>query len=104
MRHIHTRQTESWRPGLNKPDPAKKNIPLASSEDIRRLFRDVSDHTVAAILALHPTLAQLEEAELRTGGVEDIFADHGPAEGVVAEIVELVRMEEDEFEEPREAY
>ena len=75
---------------------------LATSEDIRRLFRHIDDHTVAAVLALHPTIAQLEEAETRTAGAEDMFADLRPAEGVVAEIIELVGMEEDEFGESRD--
>jgi hypothetical protein len=74
---------------------------FATSEDVKRLFRHLDDHTVAAVLALHPTIAQLEEAETRTAGAQDIFADLRPAEGVVAEIIELAGMEEDEFEEPR---
>jgi hypothetical protein len=85
---------------LSKPDQSEQ-LPLVGSEDIRRLFRHADDHTVAAILALRPTLAQLEEAETRTTGTEDIFAALRPAEGVVARIIELVGMEEDEFEEGR---
>ena len=85
---------------LSKPNQPGQ-VPLAGSEDIRRLFRHADDHTVAAVLALRPTLAQLEEAEMRTTGTEDVFAGLRPAEGVVARIIELVGMEEDEFEEER---
>ena len=34
-------------------------------------------------------------------GAEDVFAGLRPAEGVVARIIQLVGMEEDEFEEER---
>jgi hypothetical protein len=81
--------------------PQAEGPHFATREDIIRLFRHLDDHAVAAVLALHPTIAQLEEAETRTTGAQDIFADLRPAEGVVAEIIELVGMEEDEFEEPR---
>jgi flagellar motor component MotA len=80
---------------VDKPHAAH----FAVSADIRRLFRDIDDHAVAAILALKPTVAQLEEAAARTAGAGEFFADVRPATGIVAEIIELVGMEEDEFDE-----
>ncbi len=87
---------------MDKSHPAKhakEEAHLASSEDVRRLFRHLDDHTVVSVLALKPTVAQLEEAVTRTSGAGDIFADLRPAEGVVEEIIELVGMEEEEFDE-----
>jgi hypothetical protein len=74
---------------------------LAGSEDIRRLFRHIDDHTVSAILALKPTMAQLEEAVARGSGAGDIFAGRGPEHGVVARILDLTK-ELDELDEPGE--
>ena len=73
---------------------------LASSEDIRNLLGDLDDHVILDILALKPTIAQVEEAALRVEGEGEVFADIRPAseEGVVAQIVELASA--DEFEEP----
>jgi len=80
---------------------AKQAPHLASSEDIRRLFRHLDDHAVAAILALKPTIAQLEEAAARIAGEGEIFADVRPARGAVEDIVDLVCAEEEEEDEPR---
>jgi hypothetical protein len=86
---------------MDKPHPADQGAHLAGSEDIRRLFRHIDDHTVAAVLALRPTMAQLEEALARASGAGDIFVALGPEHGVVARILELTK-ELDELEDPRE--
>ena len=82
---------------MEKSHPESARV--AGSDDIRRLFRHIDDHTVAAVLALKPTVAQLEEAAARASGAGDIFAGLGPEHGVVARIIELVG-ELDELEEP----
>ena len=78
---------------------AGKNLSIASSDDVRRLFRHLDDHTVASVLALKPTVAQLEEAATRSAGASDIFADIRPERGVVEAIIDLVGMEEEEFDD-----
>ena len=80
-------------------ETATKVATIIRSEDIRRLFRHLDDHTVASILALKPTIAQLEEAVSRTSGAGDIFAGVRPARGVVENIVELAGTEDEEFDE-----
>ena len=86
---------------MDKSHPANQGARLAGSEDIRRLFRHIDDHTVAAVLALKPTMPQLEEAVARASGAGDMFAALGPEHGVVASILELTK-ELDELEDPRE--
>lgn len=82
----------------NASSPAL-SAPSAGSAEVKELFGDIDDHTVAAILALKPTLAQLEEASLRALGAGDAFADVREEKGVVAKIAELVAA--NEFEDPR---
>ncbi len=84
---------------MDKLPSAKANLNLASSEDIRRIFRHLDDHTVASVLALRPTVAQLEEAATRSAGGSDIFADVRPEKGVVEAIIDLVGMENEEFDD-----
>src|SRR5208282_4773812 len=88
-----------WRLTLEKSHPAKQSAHFAGSEDVRRLYRHIEDHTVAAILALKPTIAQLEEAVARASGAGDMFAELGPEHGVAARIIDLTR-ELDELEDP----
>jgi hypothetical protein len=78
---------------------AKQTTNYAGSDDIRRVFRHIDDHTVAAVLAFRPTVPQLEEAAARAAGAGDVFAAIRPAKGVVEGIVGLVAPGEDEFEE-----
>lgn len=84
---------------MDKTQPAGRSARLAGSEDIRRLFRHIDDHTVAAILELKPTLAQLEEAVARASGAGDMFKDLGPEHGVVSRILDLTK-ELDELDDP----
>jgi hypothetical protein len=86
---------------MDKSHPANEGGRLAGSEDVRRLFRHIDDHTVAAVLALKPTMAQLEEAVARGSGAGDMFAALGPEHGTVAQILELTQ-ELEELEEPGE--
>jgi hypothetical protein len=84
---------------MDKSQSAKESLSRATSEDIRRLFRHLDDHTVASILALKPTVAQLEEAATRSAGGSDIFADIRPATGVVEAIIDLLGLEDEEFDD-----
>ncbi|MGO8953739.1 MAG: hypothetical protein ACLPWS_11965 [Rhodomicrobium sp.] len=84
---------------MEKSHPSKQSAHFAGSEDVRRLYRHIDDHTVAAILALKPTIAELEEAAARASGAGDMFAALGPEHGVVARILDLTS-ELDELEEP----
>ena len=84
---------------MDKSQSAKDSLTVASSDDIRRLFRHLDDHTVASVLALKPTVAELQEAATRSAGASDIFADVRPEKGVVEAIIDLVGMETDEFDD-----
>jgi hypothetical protein len=78
---------------------SKSGSEVVTGEIVRQFFGAIEDHTVLAILALRPTIAQLEEAAVRMSGDEEIFAGRGPAGGIVTQIIELVRMEEQAFDE-----
>lgn len=59
---------------MNGPHSARQALHLAGSEDIRRVFRHLDDHTIASVLALNPTVAELEEAAARSAGASDVLA------------------------------
>ncbi len=62
---------------------------LANSEDIRHLLGDLDQHAILDILALRPTVTQIEEAALRIQGEDEVVARIRPASVTVAKIVEL---------------
>lgn len=69
---------------------AKSSGQIVTGETVRHFFRDIQDHTVVAILALQPSIAELEEAALRAGGADEAFIGLRPERSVVARIVELI--------------
>jgi hypothetical protein len=57
----------------------------------------MDDETVVAILALDPNVAQIEEANLwLSGGEETLAKEHRPVDAVVAKILELMAVEDEE--------
>ena len=69
----------------------------ASRNDLERLLGDIEDAKLIAILALEPTLAEVEEAAIWTAGDGDVLAKSGhPLTGVVANIVDILTADEEE--------
>ncbi len=79
---------------MNAPQPAKERRHQTP-------FQPLDDHTVASVLALKPTLAEVEEAAASSAGAGDVFTGGRPSRGIVEAIVELVGMEDEEFGEDR---
>ena len=72
-----------------------------SSQDVRRLFRDIDDHKVAEIVASGATLAELEQVAAYLARQTDVMGEmERPLTGRAARIYELLRRDEETFEEP----
>lgn len=71
----------------------------ASHDDLTRILGEVDDAKIVEILALKPTLKEVEEAALWLAGDGDVLAKEGhPLGGIVAAIVDIMVSDE---EEPR---
>jgi hypothetical protein len=69
----------------------------ATGSDVHQILGDVDDGTAVAILALRPTVAQLDEARVWLNGTGDVLGrGHRPLDGVVAEIFDMIKVEEEE--------
>jgi len=69
----------------------------ATGSDLHEILGDIDDSTAVAILALRPSLAQLEEARVWLNGGGDILGkEHRPLDGVVAEIFDMLRVDDEE--------
>ena len=74
----------------------------ASRDDVVRLFGHIEDEAVAEILALMPTIAELEEAQAWFTGQGDALARAGhPQTPRIAAILDIVAEEEDDDEPPK---
>jgi hypothetical protein len=82
-------------PKPNSSDPAQGE--RATGKDLREILGDMDDTTVLAILALHPSVAQIEEARIWLDGEGDILAkQQRPLDGIVVQIFDMLRVEEEE--------
>ena len=72
----------------------------ATSSDLHQILGDMDDSTAVAILALRPSVAQLEEAQVLLNGSGDVLGEeHRPLDGVVAQIFDMLAVVEED--EPR---
>ncbi len=72
----------------------------AASVDVIRTLGDLDDAKVAEILALRPSLADLEDVAICMAGDQDILAANGHRVPLTAaRIIELLAEEEEEPEE-----
>jgi len=70
-------------------------------DDVKRILGDIEESKIIEILALKPTLAEVEEAAVWASGDGDVLAKAGhPQTGVIAQIVDILTADEEE-PEPR---
>jgi hypothetical protein len=76
---------------MTTQSPGQPQQDVASS-DVRRLVGDVDDATVAAILALRPSLGDLEDVSACLAGDQDVLARRGhhvpPLAGRILDMLE----------------
>jgi len=72
---------------------------LASGDEVKRILGDLEDAKLLGIMALRPSIRDVEEASLWLAGDADIFGAGQPLKLVAGDIVAIVTA--DEEEEPR---
>ena len=68
----------------------------ATSADVKGVLGDMDEAQVLAILALEPTVADLEMASMSLSGDNDVYGAGPPLKGVAGEIVALLTVDEEE--------
>jgi hypothetical protein len=70
---------------------------VVSRSDLTDIVGDIDDDKIVAILALQPSLVDLEEAAIWATGDGDVLAKAGrPLTGVAAEVFEILTADEEE--------
>jgi hypothetical protein len=88
IEHELTRQTRR---------AGEKTSPQATSEDVRRILRDPDERKIIEILSLKPTVAELEQAAMWSGGEGDVLGKMGrQLTGRAAQIFEILSADHDE--------
>ena len=79
---------------------AGESAALATAEDIRRILGSLDEAKRLAILALRPTMRDVEEASLWLAGDSDIFGAGQPLKPLAGEIVAVLTADEEEESRP----
>jgi hypothetical protein len=72
----------------------------ATIEDMRAILGDIDATKMLPIMALRPTIADIEEASIWLGGDRDVFGAGQPLKGIASQIVTILTADEEE-ERPR---
>lgn len=87
---------------IGKKPARKSHSALATYDDLIQAFGDLDATKAVAVLALKPTLAELEEAVMRLADEEeDLASNPRQPKGIVAEILNILAVEEDEQRQGR---
>jgi hypothetical protein len=78
------------------PTETEKLQALATYADVKGVLGDVDDAKTAAILALRPTIVDIEEASMWLSGDTDVFGPGQPLKDVPGQIVALLTADEEE--------
>ena len=76
---------------------------LAAADDVRRILGTLDEAKLLNIMALRPTILDVEEASVWLAGDSDIFGAGQPLKPVAGEIVAILTVDEEEEPEPRAA-
>ena len=73
---------------------------LATADDVVRILGNLDAIKMLPIMALRPTITDVEEASMWLGGDRDVFGPGPPLKGVASQIVTILTADEEE-EPPR---
>jgi hypothetical protein len=74
---------------------------MATRDDLLHLFGEIDERKLLDILALRPTVAEIEEASLWATGSGDVLAKDGhPLSSTAAEVVNILVADEEEEPPP----
>ncbi len=87
---------------MPKPKPAEDIARKpATHDDVKSILGDLDESKLLPIMALRPTIADVEEASLWLGGDVDVFGAGPPLKGKASQIVTILTAGEEEEEAPR---
>jgi hypothetical protein len=83
----------------NQPADTSDSASSATADDIRRILGSLDNEKLVDILALRPSIKDVEEASLWIAGDADVFGAGEPLKATAGRIVEILSA--DEEDEPR---
>ncbi len=75
-------------------DAARRGV--ATSDDVARILGDLDPSKMLSIIALRPTILDVEEASMWLAGDRDVFGPGLPLQGVPSRIVAILTADDEE--------
>lgn len=79
---------------MQKPDTGANAV--ATDADITSILGNLDAEKLLAILSLHPTVTEVEEASIWLSGDADVFDADEPVKGNASHIITILTAEEEE--------
>jgi hypothetical protein len=79
----------------HSPNEMEKPSEVATHKDVRDVLGDIDDAKMLAIIALQPTVPDLERASVWLSGDADVFGAGQPLKDVASQIVTILTEDED---------
>jgi hypothetical protein len=76
---------------------------IATADDVARILGDLDPGKMLPIIALQPTILDVEEASMWLNGDRDVFGPGLPLQGVPSQIVSILTADEEEEEAEEDA-
>ena len=73
----------------------------ATTDDVARILGNLDPTKMLPIMALRPTILDIEEASMWLAGDRDVFGPGLPLQGIASQIVAILTADEEEEEPPR---
>jgi hypothetical protein len=80
---------------MQKPDSGGSAV-AATDVEITSILGNLDSDKLLAILSLHPTIAEVEEASIWLSGDADVFGANEPVKGNASHIITILTAEEEE--------
>ena len=77
-------------------NPSGSSAKAASTGDIRVILGALNENDLLEIVALRPTIRDIEEAAIWLSGGRDIFGAGEPLKGIAADIVAVLAPDDDD--------
>jgi hypothetical protein len=77
-------------------NPAGSRAKATSTGDIRAILGALNENGLLEIVALRPSVRELEKAAIWLSGDRDIFGNGEPMKGIAADIVTVLAPDEDD--------
>lgn len=82
------------------PTQEVRHESLASADDLKQIIGDLDDAKILEVLALKPTILDLERVSVWLSGDKDVFGPGEPTGGIAGQVISILTADEEDERGP----